>query len=665
MALLKCRLRRPMAVLVLLVVLVVAAIWAVTLWEIRAGRARALELEVLKNASLVSSHEERVLRSLEVLDHALLVLRDDYIRSRSAVNLNERIKMMQLDRDWVGAVTIVDAKGGVLATTATAKPAATQLNFADREYFKHHAENPQDTLLVGKPIRGRLTGQWLVSLTRRIEGADGSFGGVIFMAVAPTYLMPVYAREAMGASSTVSLIGLDGIAWVRNNEGRVTYGENVRNAQLFNELPKAPVGHFIGPGALDGKLRSVNYRVVSGHPLVVVVGTLVQDVMDSRKHAESIYFGLALLSSGLVLALGVITGGAWSRIEAALTQVRSSERKFRAIIDASPIPMAINNEHFEITYLNPAFVSTYGYTQDDIPDLQHWWRLAYPDAKYREDVKSRWAIELKSAASSGAPFKPMELVIRSKDGVDRISLCAAAEFSSSFAGEHLVVLYDITQQKDVERSLGKLVLEKNALLREVHHRVKNNLQVVTSLLRLESGRAGHASVEVVVGDMVWRVRAMALLHESLYRSDNFASVQLDSYIKQIATEVFRSGLGSDKRVSLVLELSPVIVSMSQATPCGLIVNELISNVLKHGFPDGRIGMVKVELIAPDSRGRTLLRVSDNGIGLPPDFEQRKADSLGMQLVGDLALQLGGDLSIGPLPHAVFTLSFAPESGKAA
>jgi two-component sensor histidine kinase len=184
---------------------------------------------------------------------------------------------------------------------------------------------------------------------------------------------------------------------------------------------------------------------------------------------------------------------------------------------------------------------------------------------------------------------------------------------------------------------------------------------VTSLLRLESSRAEHASVETVLGDMKWRVRAMALLHESLYRSDNFASIRLDSYIQQMATEVFRSGLDSDRRISLVLELSPVVVSMNQATPCGLIVNELISNVLKHGFPDGRIGMLKVELLSPDAQGQTRLRVSDNGIGLPADFEQRKAESLGMQMVVDLAMQLGGSLRIGPPPTAVFTLSFVAES----
>ena len=168
--------RRPMALLVVLLALITAAIWVGTLWELRAGRDRALEMEVRKNASLARAQEERVLRSLQVLDQALLVLRDDYLRDRAAVELNQRIRTMQLDREAVGTVTIMDAKGAVLVTTGMPKSTAMAMNYADRAYFKHHATNAQDTLLVGEPIQGRLTREWLVSLTRRINLADGSCG---------------------------------------------------------------------------------------------------------------------------------------------------------------------------------------------------------------------------------------------------------------------------------------------------------------------------------------------------------------------------------------------------------------------------------------------------------------------------------------------------------
>lgn len=247
-----------MVVLVVLLMLVTAAIWAVTLWEIRTGRDRALEAEVLKNGSLAHAQEERVLRSLQVLDQALLVLRQDFLQRPEKSDLSERIQTMQLDRESVGVVSIIDASGNVKATTAT----GMAINFADREYFKHHAKTAQDTLLVGKPIQGKLTGKWLVSLTRRINKPDGTFGGVVFMAVAPTYLMAPYSPQTMSLSSTIALIGLDGIARVRNNLGRTSYGDDVRSSQLFKELPRAPQGHYIGAGATDGQLRMVSYRTV-------------------------------------------------------------------------------------------------------------------------------------------------------------------------------------------------------------------------------------------------------------------------------------------------------------------------------------------------------------------------------------------------------------------
>jgi two-component sensor histidine kinase len=157
--------------------------------------------------------------------------------------------------------------------------------------------------------------------------------------------------------------------------------------------------------------------------------------------------------------------------------------------------------------------------------------------------------------------------------------------------------------------------------------------------------------------MQGRIHAMALLHESLYRSGTFASVDLSAYVKQLATQAFRAQSGQNGVVRLALELTAVNVGMDQATPCGLLVNELISNCLKHGFPDGRAGEVVVGLQPTGSAGLWRLSVRDTGVGLPADFESRRTQSLGLQLVSDLARQLGGTLEIGSGSGAVFTVVF--------
>ena len=216
---------------------------------------------------------------------------------------------------------------------------------------------------------------------------------------------------------------------------------------------------------------------------------------------------------------------------------------------------------------------------------------------------------------------------------------------------------ELAERVRAQEALGTSLREKEALLKEVHHRVKNNLQVIMSLLRLEAGQIDHALTRSVLKDMQDRIRSMSLLHETIYRSGRFAQVDLADYLQQLTTQLFRSLAGQTSEVTLQLDLAPMTLEIDQAIPCGLIVNELASNCLKHGFPHGRPGGVRVELAALD--GRIRLRVTDSGVGLPPGFELAKINSLGLGLVSDLARQLRGQLEIGPGPGATFTVTFEP------
>lgn len=214
---------------------------------------------------------------------------------------------------------------------------------------------------------------------------------------------------------------------------------------------------------------------------------------------------------------------------------------------------------------------------------------------------------------------------------------------------------DITERHQATEKLLATLREKTFLLNEVHHRVKNNLQVITSLLRLEAGRSDHAKTKTVLNEMQGRIRSMALLHETLYRSGIFASADLAHYLRELAIQAFRVQASGAAAIELKLDLTPVTVSMDQATPCGLLVNELISNCLKHGFPDGRFGEVVLALKLNEATHQAVLSVSDNGVGLPADFEAKREASLGLQLTSDLARQIGGALEVmpGPMFRIVF------------
>lgn len=212
--------------------------------------------------------------------------------------------------------------------------------------------------------------------------------------------------------------------------------------------------------------------------------------------------------------------------------------------------------------------------------------------------------------------------------------------------------HDITQRKQAALEMSAALAEKTVLLNEVHHRVKNNLQVISSLLRLEAARAGRtgSDTKAVLGDMQGRIRSMAMLHELLYRSETFDRMDLGSYIKHLAQQAFRASSDTGGNVRLELDLGRLQVPLELATPAGLLVNELISNCLKHAFSARRGGVVRVSLQPAtagesDRPGAWCLCVSDDGVGLPDDFSTRKTQSLGMQLAGDFAKQMKSVLQV--------------------
>jgi len=215
---------------------------------------------------------------------------------------------------------------------------------------------------------------------------------------------------------------------------------------------------------------------------------------------------------------------------------------------------------------------------------------------------------------------------------------------------------DITERKESEQLLRQSLKDKQALLMELHHRVKNNLQLIISLLRMEAGRSMVTDTQVVLGSMQDRIRSMALLHDSLYRSGTFASVDLGAYLGQLAHQAYKAQVMFPDRLQLKLSMGSVLVGMDQAICAGLLVNELISNAMKHGFPNGRAGELAIDLQPVDteaapSNGRWRLRLRDNGVGLPADFASRRQNSLGLQLVHDLSRQIGGSLAIHSQPDA--------------
>jgi PAS domain S-box-containing protein len=208
----------------------------------------------------------------------------------------------------------------------------------------------------------------------------------------------------------------------------------------------------------------------------------------------------------------------------------------------------------------------------------------------------------------------------------------------------LSIVRDITERKESEDRLKAALKEKDILLREIHHRAKNNMQIMSSLLRLQSRIVTDEKVLEAFNESQTRIRSMALVHESLYKSENLSSVDLSNYVEKMATHLFAVYKVDPRQIRFHMEVQGGEVDINQAIPCGLIINELISNALKYAFPQGRKGDLTVRILT-DEAGKHHLIIKDNGIGFPEDFDLAKSKTLGLQIVRDLAKQLDGRLDI--------------------
>lgn len=201
--------------------------------------------------------------------------------------------------------------------------------------------------------------------------------------------------------------------------------------------------------------------------------------------------------------------------------------------------------------------------------------------------------------------------------------------------------------------LERLVAEKEWLLKEIHHRVKNNLQIVISLLNTQSAYLDNQEALEAIQNSQHRMHAMSLIHQKLYQTDNLSSINMPWYIKELA-DYLKDSFDHEGKIKFELSLAAIDLDVAQAVPLGLILNEAITNAIKYAFPNGK-GIINILLEESDTN--YLLRISDNGTGLPEDFELAETDSLGMNLMRGLAEQLDGTYTIQSDKGVIITINF--------
>ena len=422
------------------------------------------------------------------------------------------------------------------------------------------------------------------------------------------------------------------IEWVNEGFARIT-GYSAAEA-----LGRKPGDILQGPQTDPETVRRMSAAIRAGEGFQV-------EILNYTKAGRS--YWLSIEAQPLHDAGGRLTG--FMAIEADITErklaaekLASEQARLQAVIDTSPavIYACRLNGDWPATFISANVTEQFGYSPQECLHPGWWESTLHPEDRDRILAgvaalleKGRHVHEYRMATKAGDWRWVHDELILLRDAQGKPLSATGA-------------LLDITERKLAESAQQQLLAERTTLLDEVHHRVKNNLQVVSSLLMLQQGSSQDATLIEQLQLSRDRVAAIAQVHEQLYRTQNFAQVDFGDYLRDLLAGLARSSSASEKNIELQVLGGGVVLTLGEAVPCALLVNELVSNALKHAFPAGRSGRVWVELALGEDGSRTV-RVGDDGVGLAPNADATaplgQEQGLGLTLVRRLSAQLQGTL----------------------
>lgn len=321
-----------------------------------------------------------------------------------------------------------------------------------------------------------------------------------------------------------------------------------------------------------------------------------------------------------------------------VTRLKAVEARFRGLLEAAPDAMVIVDARGKVVLVNSQTERLFGYARAEL--LGQPVELLIPERFQRGHAAHR------DGYFHDPRVRPMgaglELYGRRRDGTEFSVEISLSPMEAETGTLVTAAIRDTTQRKVIEDQMRASLREKDLLLKEVHHRVKNNLQVISTLLALQSDTA-EGPAHALLLESQDRIRSMALVHEKLYQSPQLSSISFRDYAIDLSGHLFESYRVGD-RVALELDVGTVPLGLDTAIHCGLILNELLSNSLKHAFPDGRRGTARVTMRAEPS-GELIFAVMDDGVGFPVNVDVQSPKTLGLQLVRTLVTQLRGSITI--------------------
>ena len=329
-----------------------------------------------------------------------------------------------------------------------------------------------------------------------------------------------------------------------------------------------------------------------------------------------------------------------------ITERKEMDRKLQEavlfqqrLIDALPVPVFYKDSEGRYLGCNSSFEKFLGQKKEQVAgkSVYELSPKEFADIYHEKDL----------ALLQNPGIQIYESTVKDRGGVVHNVIFHKATFSNmdGSVGGLIGAILDITDRKRAEVQLHASLREKDILLREIHHRVKNNMQVIIGLLDLQASSSGNPELMEMLNKGQSRIRSMALVHEKLYASKDFTRINLAGYLRTLSQDLFQSYKINPGKIDLIIQTDGVYVDINKAIPCGLVLNELISNVLKHAFPGDRQGELQI-IIREEKNTEMEIVVRDNGMGLPDDVDMHQPRTMGLNLVNGLVKnQLDGQMEV--------------------
>lgn len=621
----------------------IAILLGATAWSLQAEyQSRIRESSIFRDAlariaaDRLSSRFKEIDRDISTIIH---LIRGHGIERVAPGGIDELMPLLK-DALWFA---FTDRRGVVVTTT---EPAFTGTDLAGASYIRFHQDNPSEGIFLSEPMNADGQRSVLVA-SKGIAAGGGEPEGVAAMALDASALANDLISAMPWNGGSIVLFGVDYVIRLRIPEPGVFQATSLKGmpvTESFLSSGATTAEHRV-VSPFDGQDRFVTLRSISPPTrLMLAVSQTAESVLAPWKKRAMYQGSLTLLGSILILSLAFVG----NRAEASARRADSARQRQDALLSSLfenlPVDVCARDLSGRILFQSKTCQGACSALSESPYDM-----ASDPDA-----VIGLWA-ERFTTAIRGDATRVQETIARPQGKSRLIENYFGPIMENGSVIGTLGVNYDITELKRAEEHLRQALAEKEIMLREIHHRVKNNLQIVLSLINLECAMNGEDAGGGLQRTCS-RIRGMALIHEQLYGSINLAVLPVAGYIASLADLVAKTHRGCSSAPDVKLDVCDITISLDRAVPLGLILNELLTNAYKHAFGNCRKGLLEVSVKETGSGG-AVLTIQDDGPGLPGDFSINNCGTLGMQLITSLAAQIGGRVEAMNRDGARFEVSF--------